>query len=69
MKTTPEKNFSTTGKIGKSLLLLLPMTLLIFILSTGGKPNFTSQVSLIAFLITFFFFNILFFMILYKGKV
>jgi ferredoxin-type protein NapH len=69
MKTNPENSFSTTGKVGKSLLLLLPMTLLIFILSTGGQPNFSSQVSLIAFLITFFFFNFLFFMILYKGKV
>ena len=69
MKNTPENSFTTTGKVGKSLLLLLPMTLLILIFSTGGKPSFNSYVALAAFVFTFFFFNYLFFMILYKGKV
>jgi ferredoxin-type protein NapH len=69
MKRTQENNFSTTGKIGKSFLLLLPMTFLILLFTTGGNPSFDSTVKLVAFLITFVFFNYLFFMILYKGKV
>jgi ferredoxin-type protein NapH len=69
MKTIRENSFSTTGKIGKSLLLLLPMTFLILLFTAGPTPSFNSKVSLVAFLITFIFFNVLFFMILYKGKV
>lgn len=65
----PEHPFSTTGKVGKSLLLLFPMMLLIFVFISGGKPSFNSISSLTAFLLTFIFFNWLFFMILYKGRV
>jgi ferredoxin-type protein NapH len=65
--TTPSI-YSTTGKFWKSLLLMLPMILLIFVFISGGKPNFTGLPNLIAFLITFSFFCYLFFMILYKGK-
>ena len=61
--------FSTTGKVWKSILYLLPMTLMIFIFITGGRPSFGSIPALVTFLITFLFFNYLFFMILYKGKV
>lgn len=64
-----ENSFSTTGKVGKSLLLLLPMTLLIFVFISGGRPSFNNISSLVVFLITFLFFNYLFFMILYKGSV
>jgi ferredoxin-type protein NapH len=66
MKTQPL--FWTTGKTGKSVILLLPMILLIFIFVTGGKPDFSGTNKLVAFLITFFFFNYLFFRILYTGK-
>lgn len=61
--------FSTTGKVGKSILFLLPMTLMTIIFLTGGRPSFDSIPALVTFLITFLFFNYLFFMILYKGKV
>ena len=62
-------NYSTQGSIGKSILLLLPMLLLIFVFSTGGKPNFGSSSYLASFLITLTFFGTLFYLILYTGKV
>jgi ferredoxin-type protein NapH len=64
-KTT---SFSTEKSIWKSILMLFPMTLLTFVFITGGQPNFSSLAHLAAFLITFLFFNFLFFMILYTGK-
>jgi ferredoxin-type protein NapH len=64
-----ENSFSTTGKVEKSLLMLLPMSLLILVLISGGRPSFDNTTSLVVFLFTFLFFNYLFFMILYKGRV
>jgi ferredoxin-type protein NapH len=61
--------YATTGRAGKSLLFTLPMTLMVFVFITGGRPSFDNNLYLVTFLITFLFFNYLFFMILYKGKV
>lgn len=60
--------YSTTGRFWKSILYLLPMTLMIFIFISGGRPSFDSVPALVTFLITFLFFNYLYFMMLYKGK-
>jgi polyferredoxin len=60
--------YSTIGNVWKSLLLMIPMILLVFMINSGGKPNFTGASELISFLIAFLFFNFLFFMILYTGK-
>jgi ferredoxin-type protein NapH len=60
--------YSSTGKIGKSILLSLPMLLLTFLFISGGRPNFSSNSQIFSFLITFVFFNSLFFLILYTGK-
>jgi polyferredoxin len=60
--------YQTTGKTGKSMLLLLPMILLTFIFVAGGRPDFSGIDKIVAFLITFLFFNYLFFRILYTGK-
>ncbi len=66
MKT--QVNYWSTGKIGKSILLSLPMLLLSFIFITGGRPGFSTTSELASFLVTFIFFNALFFLILYTGK-
>lgn len=60
--------YATTTKTGRSILLLLPMLLFTFVFIAGGKPDFSEKSRLIAFLITFIFFNYLFFRILYTGK-
>ncbi len=60
--------YSSTGNIVKTLLLMIPIVLLVFIFVTGGKPDFSSPAKLVSFLIPFLFFNGLFFMILYTGK-
>jgi ferredoxin-type protein NapH len=60
--------YTTTGNWGKTLLLMIPMVLLVFIFITGGKPDFTDPKKLVSFPITFLFFMILFFMILFTGK-
>ena len=61
-------DYSSTGSIVKTLLLMIPIVLLVFIFVTGGKPDFSSPAKLVSFLIPFLFFNGLFFMILYTGK-
>jgi polyferredoxin len=61
-------DYSTAGNIKKSLLLMIPMTLLTFLFIAGGKPDFSHPANVIAFFISFLFFNWLFFMILYTGK-
>jgi ferredoxin-type protein NapH len=60
--------YLTTGSLLRTSLLMIPMLLLVFIFISGGKPNFTNTINLVSFLITFIFFNGLFFMILYTGK-
>jgi polyferredoxin len=64
--TTP--TYSTTGKVGKSILLFSPMCLLIFILITQFKLHFDTVADTIAFSVTFLFLCYLFFMMLYSGK-
>jgi len=59
-------DYSTTGSVWKTTLMMLPMFLLIF--TTGGQPNFSDTAHIVSFLITFLFFNALFFLILYTGK-
>lgn len=66
MKTT--SLYSTTGKLGKSIALSLPMLLLTFVFITGGKPDFSSSSAIFSFGVTFIFFNALFFLMLYTGK-
>jgi ferredoxin-type protein NapH len=63
-----KKTYSTTGSAWKSLLMMLPMLLLIFIFTSGGKPNFHDPLHLASFLVAFGFFGWLFFMILYTGQ-
>jgi len=60
--------YSTTGKIGKSVLFLLPMLLITFVFITGGQPDFSGTGQVIGFIITYVFFNYLFFRMLYTGK-
>jgi ferredoxin-type protein NapH len=60
--------YSTTGNPWKSGLLLIPMFLMIFVFVSGGKPDFSSTFNIVSFLMTFIFFNILFFLILFTGK-
>lgn len=60
--------YATTGSLLKTILLMIPMVLLTFIFIGGGKPNFSTPLNTASFLVTFIFFNGLFFMILYKGK-
>jgi ferredoxin-type protein NapH len=66
MKT--QVSYSSTGKIGKSILFCLPMLLLTFMFITGGRTGFSNTVELVSFCLTFVFFNALFFLILYTGK-
>ncbi|MBN2348090.1 MAG: 4Fe-4S binding protein [Bacteroidales bacterium] len=61
-------DYFTTHKIGRSLLLALPMIILNFMLITRGNLNFSGSTDVIAFSITFLFFSYLFFMMLYSGK-
>lgn len=70
MKTEPAKlpPYNTAGHVWKSLLFCLPMFLILFMLLSGGRPNFSDPKNLISFLIVFLFFNYLFFRILYTGK-
>jgi len=44
------------------------MIILTFVFITGGTPNFSTTANVVAFFITFLFFNTLFFLILYTGK-
>jgi len=60
--------YSTTGNLVKTLLLMIPMVLLVFVFITRGNTDFSSPLKLVSFLITFVFFSGLFFMILYTGK-
>jgi polyferredoxin len=60
--------YATEGSIWKSILLTLPMILLILIFIAGGTPDLSSPEKSIAFLITFSFLILLFYMILYTGK-
>lgn len=61
-------NYSTVGNIRKTILLMIPMILLIFLFISRGDPSTFKGTNLISFLITFLFFCYLFFMILYTGK-
>ena len=61
-------NYWSTGRIWRSILLSLPMLLLSFMFITGGRMGFSNLSELISFLVTFVFFNALFFMILYTGR-
>lgn len=63
-----QNTYSTTGNLWKSLLLMIPMLLLIFLFTTGGKANFADPTHLAPFLLAIGFFSWLFFMILYKGR-
>ena len=60
--------YSTTGSLVKSLLLMIPMVILVFIFITQGNFNFSDPLRLFSFVVTFLFFNMLFFMMLYTGK-
>jgi ferredoxin-type protein NapH len=60
--------YATEGSIWKSILLTFPMIMLIFIFISGGTPDLSTPEKSIAFLITFLFLTLLFFMILYTGK-
>lgn len=62
-------SYFTKGSVWKSILMLIPMLLLIFMFSTGGKPDFANPDYLVAFLVAFTFFSFLFFLILYTGRV
>jgi ferredoxin-type protein NapH len=64
----PAADYQTKRKMGKSILLLLPMILLTFIFITGGQPDFSTPARIAAFLITFLFFNYLFYRMLYTGR-
>ncbi len=66
MKTGSQ--FSTTRNLKKSVLILLPMLILTFVFLSGGRLDVAEPVRLIAFLMTYIFFNFLFFMMLYTGK-
>lgn len=60
--------FSTEKSLWKSALMLIPMVLITFVFITGGNPNFSSIENIVAFFITFMFFNFLFFMMLYTCR-
>lgn len=60
--------YSTTHKLGKSLLWMLPMLLLIVFFLSGGNFDFSDWKKGVSFLVTFLFFGTLFFMMLYSGK-
>ena len=62
------KNSSITMKIIKSILLSLPMALLIFVLLSDGNLDILSSERLIPFLITYFFFIVMFFLMIYSDK-
>ena len=62
------KNSSITMKIIKSILLSLPMALLIFVLLSDGNLEILSSERLIPFLITYFFFIVMFFLMIYSDK-
>ncbi len=66
MKRVPV--YATEGSIGKSVLLTLPMILLILLFIAGGPPDLSTPEKSIAFLITFSFLTLLFFMILFTGR-
>jgi polyferredoxin len=70
MTTKPQISspYSTVGKLGKSILLTLPMSLIVFFFMTGGKPDFTNAARTVAMLTTFLFFSLMFFLMLYTGK-
>ncbi len=52
---------------GKSFLLALPMMLLTFVLMSGGRIPSDPQ-RLIIFIVTYIFFNVLFFLMIHTGK-
>jgi polyferredoxin len=66
MKKTPV--YITQGSIWKSILLTFPMVLLILLFTAGGRPDFSTPERSIAFLITFSFLSLLFFLILFTGR-
>jgi polyferredoxin len=53
---------------GRSLLYTLPMSLITFMIMTGGRLNFTSPASALAMVVTLLFVNILYFLMHYTGK-
>ena len=66
MKNSPV--YATQGSVWKSILLTLPMVLLILIFISGGAPDFSTTEKTVAFLLTFTFLVVLFFMIQFTGK-
>ena len=58
----------TEGSVWKSILLTFPMVLLILIFIAGGPPDLSTSEKAFAFLITFSFLTLLFYLILYSGK-
>jgi ferredoxin-type protein NapH len=61
-------NYSTVGKLWKSILLTLPMLFILFFFMSGGKPDFSNPARGMALLVTWVFFTFMFFMMLYTGK-
>ncbi|MDP4228101.1 MAG: 4Fe-4S binding protein [Bacteroidota bacterium] len=60
--------YSTTGKFWKSLLLTLPMSFILFFFMSGGKPDFSDAGKTTALLVTYVFFTLMFFLMLYTGR-
>lgn len=65
---SPGRPYSTVGKFWKSLLYALPMILILFFFTSGGKPDFSNGPRTVALLLTLSFFSVVFFLMLYTGR-
>jgi polyferredoxin len=62
------KNAGIRKSFGKSLLYTLPMFLITFMFTTGGRPDYSDPASALAILTALLLVNVLYFLMHYTGK-
>ena len=63
-----ESRYKTTGKIGRSIAVALPMFLIVVVFSTQGNFAFADTAQALAWTVNTLFFTFIFFLMLYKGR-
>lgn len=63
-----EPRYKTTGKIGRSIAVALPMFLIVVMFSTQGNFSFADTAQALAWTVNTLFFTFIFFLMLYKGR-
>jgi len=63
-----QNNYKTTGKIGRSILVTLPMFLIIMMFTTQGSFQFADTAEFVSWIIAVTGFTTIFFLMLFKGR-